>query len=463
MAGHGHQGVRHAHADSAAVLGNEASVPPRRARPERSATTHSWRPGPPGPQAPAAGRWRRSPTPGAPASNVTGTASSTRPPSGAWRARRRSSSSPPTTSAHASPTPSRWRRWPPASPAPAGSTWRSPRPSRSAMTVGTGRVATPARTPLGSFLPDGFDHAVWGADVSLADLNLCEETLDGIRNHSWSRPAPRTPEGEVVSWADRIAYVCHDWEDAESAGIVTPALLPEVVRERCGQDRSSQLGAFIEDAVQTTLASGRVGMGEGLADALAAFRRCNYDYVYLRPASVAQGASVMAVLRALVSHFADHPNRIPDVRHRGGEVGASDAAVHAAVAYVAGMTDRFAMGTAVSEIGWDRGHLPPRDRGFQPAVSAGGPLRGMRRAPRRAVHASRCCRSRRRGPRPKRDRPVGSGRRCHRCAWGAARPYDDDGGSAPCRRAADRRRRVRSGWRTARLGPQAPLPQAVRR
>ncbi|HXP33306.1 MAG TPA: HD domain-containing protein [Acidimicrobiales bacterium] len=219
---------------------------------------------------------------------------------------------------------------------------------------------------LGSFLPAGFDHAVWGADVSLAGLNLCEETLDGVRNHSWSRPAPRTPEGEVVSWADRIAYVCHDWEDAESAGIVTPALLPEVVRERCGQDRSSQLGAFIEDAVRTTLAAGRVGMGEELADALAAFRRCNYDYVYLRPASVAQGASVMAVLRALVSHFADHPNRIPDVRHHGGEVGGSDAAVHAAVAYVAGMTDRFAMGTAVSEIGWDRGHLPRGIEDFGP-------------------------------------------------------------------------------------------------
>src|ERR1019366_1642759 len=34
---------------------------------------------------------------------------------------------------------------------------------------------------LGIFLPGGFDHAVWGADVSVANLNLCEETLDGIR------------------------------------------------------------------------------------------------------------------------------------------------------------------------------------------------------------------------------------------------------------------------------------------
>ena len=45
----------------------------------------------------------------------------------------------------------------------------------------------------------GYDHAVWGADVVLAPLNLCAETLDGIRNHSWTRPAPATPEGEVVS------------------------------------------------------------------------------------------------------------------------------------------------------------------------------------------------------------------------------------------------------------------------
>jgi dGTPase len=58
---------------------------------------------------------------------------------------------------------------------------------------------------LDPYLPEGFDHAPWGADVSLQSLNLCAETLDGIRNHSWSRPAPATPEGEVVSWADRIA------------------------------------------------------------------------------------------------------------------------------------------------------------------------------------------------------------------------------------------------------------------
>jgi dGTPase len=211
---------------------------------------------------------------------------------------------------------------------------------------------------LGVFLADGFDHAVWGADVSVAGLNLCHETLDGIRNHSWSRPAPSTPEGEVVSWADRIAYVCHDWEDAVSAGIVTPAMLPPLVLERCGQTRSHQLRSFIAAVTGATLASGRVAMDEDLADALAAFRQCNYEQVYFRPASVAQGTAVVAMLRGLVEHFADQPNRIPGVHDAGGLAGGSAEAVQAAVAYVAGMTDRFAMASAVSDLGWDRRSLP---------------------------------------------------------------------------------------------------------
>ena len=88
---------------------------------------------------------------------------------------------------------------------------------------------------LSPYVDGGYDHAVWGADETLISLNLCAETLDGVRNHSWSRPAPATPEGEVVSWADRIAYVCHDFEDAVAAGIVTPEMLPPLVAERCGR------------------------------------------------------------------------------------------------------------------------------------------------------------------------------------------------------------------------------------
>ena len=89
-------------------------------------------------------------------------------------------------------------------------------------------------------------------------FNLCAETLDGIRNHSWSRPAPATPEGEVVSWADRIAYVCHDFEDAVAAGIVAGDMLPASVALPLRQpSRSRQLGAFVDAMIATAAGSGR--------------------------------------------------------------------------------------------------------------------------------------------------------------------------------------------------------------
>jgi dGTPase len=218
-----------------------------------------------------------------------------------------------------------------------------------------GHASEDALTP---FVTGGYDHAVWGADVVLAPLNLCEETLDGVRNHSWSRPAPATPEGEVVSWADRIAYTCHDLEDAVHAGIVTERMLPAVVSEQCGDSRRERLHAFIEGLVEGTLATGQVAMVDDRAAALAALRSFNYERIYLRPASVAQAQAVVAVLRALVEHFADRPNLIPGAADAGDVAAGSEAAVRAAVTWVGGMTDRFAFRSAVAHLGWDPAALP---------------------------------------------------------------------------------------------------------
>jgi dGTPase len=218
---------------------------------------------------------------------------------------------------------------------------------------------------LSPYLDGGFDHAPWGADVTLQPLNLCAETLDGIRNHSWSLPAPRTPEGEVVSWADRIAYVCHDFEDAVAAGIVTAEMLPDVVAELCGTDRSRQLGTFVRAMVETTASTGRIGMSGDIAEALATFRRFNYEHVYLRPASQQQATAVIALLRALVEHYADRPHSIPTqtmtaaLGARADYVDAgSPEALRAAVAYVAGMTDRFACQEGLVQLSWDPAALP---------------------------------------------------------------------------------------------------------
>src|SRR6185436_10363810 len=113
---------------------------------------------------------------------------------------------------------------------------------------------------------------------------------------------------EVVSWADRIAYVCHDFEDAVAAGIVTVAMLPPIVSSRCGTPRSRQLGSFIHAMIDAAAQTGRIGMVDEYAEALSSFRSFNYERVYLRPASRAQAAAVVALLQALVEHYADRPN-----------------------------------------------------------------------------------------------------------------------------------------------------------
>jgi dGTPase len=226
---------------------------------------------------------------------------------------------------------------------------------------GHGPAGHASEEAFSPYLPaTGYDHAVYGADVTLAPLNLCRETLDGVRNHSWRRPAPATPEGEVVAWADRIAYVCHDFEDAVRAGILEPADLPAGIGDVVGVRPAAQIGTFMAAVLDAIDRSGSVGMTEPAASALAAFRAFNFERIYLRPAATRQAERVVRLLRGLVDHFADAPRRIPAVRD--GEVAApiagSPEAAEIAVRYVSGMTDRFALGLGVELLGWRPEDLP---------------------------------------------------------------------------------------------------------
>ena len=51
-------------------------------------------------------------------------------------------------------------------------------------------------------------------------LNLTWEVRDGIRNHRTSGH-PSTMEGKIVRLSDKIAYINHDIDDAERAGLLS--------------------------------------------------------------------------------------------------------------------------------------------------------------------------------------------------------------------------------------------------
>ncbi len=239
---------------------------------------------------------------------------------------------------------------------------------------GHGPAGHASEGALSPFVEGGYHHAVYGADVVLAPLNLCVETLDAIRNHSWNRPAPMTPEGEVVAWADRIAYVCHDFEDAIDAGIVRPEELPREVTDVLGRGRRRQLHAFITAMVETISDTGTVAMRQGEAEALAAFRAFNYERIYLRPESVEEADRAARLIVALTEYFIEHPDQIghahqSDTGVRSGHAVRDGAVlvstdratldpVAEAVRYVSGMTDRFLSRLAVERLGWDTSMLP---------------------------------------------------------------------------------------------------------
>ena len=112
---------------------------------------------------------------------------------------------------------------------------------------------------------------------------------------------------------------------------------------------------MIRAMIEATAQTGRVGMIDATAEALAEFRRFNYEHVYLRPASRAQADAVISLLRALVEHYADRPNLLPDANAL--ESGSPDA-FRLAVGYAGGMTDRYACRQAIALLGWSRDQLP---------------------------------------------------------------------------------------------------------
>ena len=207
-----------------------------------------------------------------------------------------------------------------------------------------------------AFLPGGYDHGPWGADVVLTERNLCRETLDGIRNHSWSRPAPATVEGEIVSWADRIAYCAHDLEDAVHTGIVSPDDLPAAVVEVCGESRREQLSTFVRAVVRTVDQHGEVGHAAGRGGRAGRSARVQLR-ADLRPPGL--GRPVTGGDRGPAGPGRALPGPAgpaargarPRPRERGD--------VRAAVTYVAGMTDRYAFDRAVELLDWDPARLPP--------------------------------------------------------------------------------------------------------
>ena len=169
-------------------------------------------------------------------------------------------------------------------------------------------------------------------------LNLTWEVRDGIVNHTWSMPQPATLEGQVARFADRIAYVNHDLDDAIRAGIVTDEDVPEEVAGVLGTSHGERVNTLVVDLVERSADSDEIRLSRAVFEALEFLRDFLFERVYLRDEVRAEQHKAVALVRSLFEYYLEQPDAVPDeYMHAPG-----DLATHVAD-YIAGMTDRFAL------------------------------------------------------------------------------------------------------------------------
>jgi dGTPase len=194
------------------------------------------------------------------------------------------------------------------------------------------------------FLPEPFRHneqSLRIVDYLENDgrgLNLTWEVRDGILNHPWSTPQPSTLEAQVVRFADRIAYVNHDVDDALRAGVLEPSDLPDEVVGVLGETHSDRVDVLVGDLVAESEDSDEIRMSDPVLEAMTALRAFLFERVYLRGEVLHEHEKAVGVVRTLFAYYLDHPEQIP------AEYLAApgDVATHVAD-YIAGMTDRYAL------------------------------------------------------------------------------------------------------------------------
>jgi dGTPase len=186
-------------------------------------------------------------------------------------------------------------------------------------------------------------------------LNLTWEVRDGIVHHPWSTPLPATLEAQLVRFADRIAYINHDIDDAVRAGVLDERELPAEAVRVLGATHSDRIDALVADLVAESDDRDEVALSAPVFAALDSLRDFMFTEVYLRESAREDHERATKLIRDLFSHFLDHPHEMPPEYHEApGELPTRVAD------YISGMTDRYAIRT-YERLFLPRGWLSDRD------------------------------------------------------------------------------------------------------
>lgn len=194
------------------------------------------------------------------------------------------------------------------------------------------------------FSPD-FTHNAQGVRVveklenNGNGLNLTFEVRDGIAHHSGTE-MPCTLEGELIRYADRIAYINHDIDDALRAGILKKDEIPAHLRAVLGETHSVRIDTMVESVLRATEGKPHAEMEPEIQQATDELRDFLFARVYRDNAAKDEEGKAKAMLAQLFEYFVGYPEKLPGIY---GENLKTESVERCVCDYLSGMTDRYAI------------------------------------------------------------------------------------------------------------------------
>lgn len=173
-----------------------------------------------------------------------------------------------------------------------------------------------------------------------AGLNLTYETRMGILGHTWSARPPESLEGMVIRYADRIAYMSHDIDDAMRGGILTESDIPKSISAVLGDTHSTRINIMVEDLILTSQGSKTLQMRPEVAKAMNDLREFMFDRVYRNPIAKGEESKARHIICSLYEYYIKNPQKLPDSYSAQLDF---DGLPRVVCDYIAGMTDKYAI------------------------------------------------------------------------------------------------------------------------
>lgn len=187
---------------------------------------------------------------------------------------------------------------------------------------------------LNELVNGGFHHNIQSVRVVevLENLNLCKETIDGIFTHTWGY-TPKTPEGQVVQLADKIAYINHDIEDSIRAGVISEDDLPKDCIQYFSSNQSKRLNKMIHEVVNNSLGKSNIAMSEEAWGYTTKLRDWMFQNVYIDSPAKQEEKKARRVIKELFYLYVEMLKPMCP----------QEKIVRIVTDYISGMTDRYAV------------------------------------------------------------------------------------------------------------------------